>query len=101
VRLQADAEAGLLPGVEILSPFQLQAKIQLAADELARRPVNLFRETHEFRAAAREYRVPTTLLGRLVQRFLDMFNAQRHHEWLIRGVIPARYITFPREKGHP
>ena len=26
---------------------------------------------------------------------IDMANAQRHHEWMIRGVVPGRYIVGP------
>ncbi len=99
VRLQADIEAGRVRGVEILPPHRVQAAIQADADRLAGRPVDLYvRKGHAARAA-RSYGLDAEATAVLRQRMIDMANAQRHHEWMIRGVVPGRYIVGPRRGG--
>jgi hypothetical protein len=45
--------------------------------------------------AARSHSLDAEATAALRQRMIDMANAQRHHEWMIRGVVPGRYIVGP------
>jgi hypothetical protein len=96
VRLQADIDAGRLTDVEILPPHRVQAVIQADADRIAGRPVDLYVRKGRIPDAARSYGLEAEATAALRQRMIDMANAQRHHEWMIRGVVPNRYIIGPR-----
>ncbi|MBA3906369.1 MAG: hypothetical protein H0X35_06750, partial [Pseudonocardiales bacterium] len=101
VRLQADIDAGLVPGVEILPPHRVQAAIQADADRIAGRPVDLYVRKGHVADAARSYGLGARATAELRQRMIDMANAQRHHEWMIRGVLPGRYVGGPHtEERH-
>ena len=95
VRLQADIDAGRLTDVEILPPHRVQAAIQADADRIAGRPVDLYVRKGRIPDAARSYGLDAEATAALRQRMIDMANAQRHHEWMIRGVVPNRYIIGP------
>jgi hypothetical protein len=95
VRLQADIDAGRVPDVEILPPHRVQAVIQAAADRIAGAPVDLYVRKGRIPDAARAYGLDPEATAALRQRMIDMANAQRHHEWMIRGVVPSRYIIGP------
>ncbi|HEY0813242.1 MAG TPA: hypothetical protein VGE11_08155 [Pseudonocardia sp.] len=95
VRLQADVDAGVVPGVAILAPHQVQAAIQAEADRIAGRPVDLYVRKGQVADAARSYGLGAKATAQLRQRMVDMANAQRHHEWMIRGVVPGRYVVGP------
>ncbi len=99
VRLQADIDAGRVPGVEILPPHRVQAAIQADADRIVGRPVDLYVRKGRIPAAARSYGLDAEATAALRQRMIDMANAQRHHEWMIRGVVPGRYIVGPHTGG--
>lgn len=99
VRLQSDIDAGLVPGVEILPPHCVQAAIQADADRIAGCPVDLYVRKGHAAEAARSYGLGAEATAALRQRMIDMANAQRHHEWMIRGVVPGRYIVGPRPGG--
>jgi hypothetical protein len=99
VRLQADIDAGLASGVEILAPHQVQAAIQADADRIAGRAVDLYVRKGHVADAARSYGLDAEATAQLRQRMVDMANAQRHHEWMIRGVVPGRYVVGPRSVG--
>jgi hypothetical protein len=99
VRLQADVDAGLVPGVEILPPHRVQAAIQADADRIAGRPVDLYVRKGHAGDAARSYGLGADATAQLRQRMVDMANAQRHHEWMIRGVVPGRYVVGPHSEG--
>ena len=95
VRLQADIDAGRVPDVEILPPHRVQAAIQADADRIAGRPVDLYVKKGQIPMAARSHGLDAETTAALRQRMIDMANAQRHHEWMIRGVVPGRYIVGP------
>jgi len=95
VRLQADVDAGRIHDVEILPPHRVQAAIQADADRIAGRPVDLYVRRGRIPEAARSYGLDAEATAALRQRMIDMANAQRHHEWMIRGVVPSRYIIGP------
>jgi hypothetical protein len=95
VRLQADIDAGRVMDVEIVPPHRVQAAIQADADRIAGRPVDLYVRKGQIPAAARSYGLDAAATAALRQRMIDMANAQRHHEWMIRGVVPSRYIVGP------
>jgi hypothetical protein len=95
VRLQADIDAGRAPDVEILPPHRVQAAIQADADRIAGRPVDLYVKKGRIPMAARSHGLDAEATAALRQRMIDMANAQRHHEWMIRGVVPGRYIVGP------
>ena len=95
VRLQADIDAGRIADVEILPPHSVQAAIQADADRIAGRPVDLYVRKGRIPDAARSYGLDAEATAALRQRMIDMANAQRHHEWMIRGVVPSRYIIGP------
>jgi hypothetical protein len=95
VRLQADIDAGRVPDVEILPPHRVQAAIQADADRIAGRPVDLYVRKGRIPEAARSYGLDAEPTAALRQRMIDMVNAERHHEWMIRGVVPGRYIVGP------
>ncbi len=95
VRLQADIDAGRVNDVEILPPHRVQAAIQADADRIAARPVDLYVRKGRIPDAARSYGLDAEAKAALRQRMIDMANAQRHHEWMIRGVVPSRYIIGP------
>lgn len=95
VRLQADIDAGRVPDVEILPPHRVQAAIQADADRIAGRPVDLYVKKGQIPMVARSYGLDAETTAALRQRMIDMANAQRHHEWMIRGVVPGRYIVGP------
>ena len=95
VRLQVDIDAGRVPDVEILPPHRVQAAIQADADRIAGRPVDLYVRKGRIPDAARSYGLDAEATAALRQRMIDMANAQRHHEWVIRGVVPSRYIIGP------
>jgi len=95
VRLQADVDAGRIHDVEILPPHRVQAAIQADADRIAGRPVDLYVRKGRIPEASRSYGLDAEATAVLRQRMIDMANAQRHHEWMIRGVVPSRYIIGP------
>ena len=95
VRLQADVDAGRVADVDILAPHRVQAAIQADADRIAGRPVDLYVRKGRIPDAARSYGLDAEATAALRQRMIDMANAQRHHEWMIRGVVPSRYIIGP------
>jgi hypothetical protein len=95
VRLQADIDAGRVADVDILAPHRVQAAIQADADRIAGRPVDLYVRKGRIPDAARSYGLDAEATAALRQRMIDMANAQRHHEWMIRGVVPSRYIIGP------
>ena len=95
VRLQADIDAGRVRDVEILPPHRVQAAIQADADRIVGRPVDLYVRKGRIPEASRSYGLDAEATGALRQRMIDMANAQRHHEWMIRGVVPSRYIIGP------
>lgn len=95
VRLQADIDAGRVSDIEILPPHRVQAAIQADADRIAGRPVDLYVHKGKIPEAARSYGLDAEATAALRQRMIDMANAQRHHEWVIRGVVPSRYIIGP------
>ncbi len=95
VRLQADIDAGRVGDVDILPPHRVQAAIQADADRIAGRPVDLYVRKGHVPKAAQSYGLDAEATAALRQRMIDMANAQRHHEWMIRGVVPARYIVGP------
>jgi hypothetical protein len=95
VRLQADIDAGRVHDVEILPPHRVQAAIQADADRIAGRPVDLYVRKGRIPEASRSYGLDAEATAVLRQRMIDMANAQRHHEWMIRGVVPSRYIIGP------
>jgi type VII secretion system ESX-1 substrate len=95
VRLQADIDAGRVTDVEILPAHRVQAAIQADADRIVGRPVDLYVRKGRIPAAARSYGLDAEATAALRQRMIDMANAQRHHEWMIRGVVPSRYIVGP------
>lgn len=99
VRLQADIEAGLVTGVDVVAPHRVQAAIQADADRIAGRPVDLYVRKGHAASAARSYGLGAEATAALRQRIIDMANAQRHHEWMIRGVVPARYVVGPHSEG--
>jgi hypothetical protein len=99
VRLQADIDAGLVPGVDVVAPHRVQAAIQADADRIAGRPVDLYVRKGHAASAARSYGLGAEATAALRQRMIDMANAQRHHEWMIRGVVPARYVVGPHSEG--
>jgi type VII secretion system ESX-1 substrate len=98
VRLQADIDAGRVPGVDILPPHRVQAAIQADADRIAGRPVDLYVRKGHIPEAARSYGLDAEATAALRQRMIDMANAQRHHEWMIRGIVPSRYIVGPHPR---
>jgi hypothetical protein len=98
VRLQADIDAGRVPGVDILPPHRVQAAIQADADRIAGRPVDLYVRKGHIPEAARSYGLDAEAAAALRQRMIDMANAQRHHEWMIRGIVPSRYIVGPHPR---
>jgi len=95
VRLQADIDAGRVPDVDIVAPHRVQAAIQADADRIAGRPVDLYVRKGRIQDAARSYGLDAEATAALRQRMIDMANAQRHHEWMIRGIVPSRYIIGP------
>jgi hypothetical protein len=95
VRLQADIDAGRVADVEILPPHRVQAAIQADADRIAGRPVDMYVRKGRIPDAARSYGLDAEATAALRQRMIDMANAERHHEWIIRGVVPGRYIVGP------
>jgi hypothetical protein len=95
VRLQADIDAGRVRDVEILPPHRVQAAIQADADRIVGRPVDLYVRKGRIPEASRSYGLDAEATAALRQRMIDMANAQRHHEWMIRGVVPSRYIIGP------
>ena len=95
VRLQADIDAGRVPDVDIVAPHRVQAAIQADADRIAGRPVDLYVRKGRIPDAARSYGLDAEATAALRQRMIDMANAQRHHEWMIRGIVPSRYIIGP------
>jgi hypothetical protein len=95
VRLQADIDAGRVADVEILPPHRVQAAIQADADRIAGQPVDLYVRKGRIPEAARSYGLDAEATAALRQRMIDMVNAERHHEWMIRGVVPGRYIVGP------
>jgi hypothetical protein len=95
VRLQADIDAGRVHDVEIFPPHRVQAAIQADADRIAGRPVDLYVRRGRIPEVARSYGLDAEATAALRQRMIDMANAQRHHEWMIRGVVPGRYIIGP------
>jgi hypothetical protein len=95
VRLQADIDAGRVADVEILPPHRVQAAIQADADRIAGQPVDLYVQKGRIPEAARSYGLDAEATAALRQRMIDMANAERHHEWMIRGVVPGRYIVGP------
>ena len=99
VRLQADIDAGLVHGVEIVPPHRVQAAIQADADRIAGRAVDLWVKKGHAAQAARSYGLDAGATAALRQRIIDMANAQRHHEWMIRGVVPGRYVVGPHSEG--
>ena len=98
VRLQADIDAGRVPDVDILPPHRVQAAIQADADRIAGRPVDLYVRKGHIPEAARSYGLDAEAAAALRQRMIDMANAQRHHEWMIRGIVPSRYIVGPHPR---
>ncbi|MDT7551869.1 MAG: hypothetical protein QOI16_405 [Pseudonocardiales bacterium] len=99
VRLQADIDAGLVTGVDVVAPHRVQAAIQADADRIAGRPVDLYVRKGHAASAAQSYGLGAEATAALRQRIIDMANAQRHHEWMIRGVVPARYVVGPHSEG--
>lgn len=95
VRLQADIDAGIVVDVDVLAPHRVQAAIQADADRIAGRPVDLYVRKGRTADAARSYGLDAVASAALRQRMIDMANAQRHHEWMIRGVVPRRYVVGP------
>jgi hypothetical protein len=98
-RLQADIDAGRLPGVEIVSPRAVQDHI---AAEIHRVAPGL--NIDEAMAggtpkAYREYVDSLNLSKRktseLMDRLMAMHNTRRDGEWLIKGTVPARYFSGP------
>ena len=76
--LEADIASGRVEGVEVLSPQQVQDALQTRIDA----------------AQTRFDGNPTPKNDRALQRATqDLSNAKRDSEYLIRGTVPAEYVT--------
>ncbi|MFH9072810.1 hypothetical protein [Streptomyces alboflavus] len=98
-RLERDIADGKVTGVEVLSPERVQAELQRSADDIAGRPVDISLPPGATRAdipeIARSLGLSKGKTKRIMQRMIDMMNTKRDEEWLIKGVVPHRYITGP------
>ena len=77
-QLEADIAAGKVEGVEVLSPAQVQEALQSRIDRAQRR-------FDDNPSAANT--------GSLDRALEDLENAKRDAEYLIRGTVPAGYVT--------
>jgi hypothetical protein len=98
-RLEQDIAAGRVHGVEVYSPEQVQAAIQASADQIAGRHVDITLSSDaprsEIGRLARSFGLDNEATKEIRQRITDMMNTRRDEEWLIKGVIPRRYIEGP------
>jgi hypothetical protein len=98
-RLRSDVESGRLSGVEVLPPERVQAELQADADRIAGRPVDLrVRSIAEIDDRAAALGLDAAGTRQVRQRMIDMFNTRRDEEWLIKGVVPSRYIDGPFDR---
>lgn len=85
----------------MLPPDRVQAEIQRSADDAAGKPVDLVIDSIQPSRSEVAARVDSfgiddpEIRALLEQRLRDMHNTRRDTEWLIKGILPARYIDGP------
>jgi hypothetical protein len=97
-RLRADIESGKVPGVEVVTPEQLQSRIRADIEQVSP-GLNADAAIASGPAGIDPYLQGLGLskgkIGKLSRRLLALFNTSRDKEWLIKGVIPPEYLRGP------
>ena len=97
VRLNADIEAGKVPGVEIVHPDEIKVMMRTEIEEIA--SVDYDAAFKNGSPGIEEY-VDTLGLSRgksaaVARRLRALYNTQRDGEYLIKGIIPGDYLRGP------
>jgi hypothetical protein len=98
-RLQADIDAGRLPGVEIVSPRAVQdhiaAEIRRVAPDLNIDEAMAGGTPKAYREYVDGLNLSKRKSSELMDRLMAMHNTRRDGEWLIKGTVPSRYFSGP------
>lgn len=96
-RLQADIAAGALPGVEVITPAQLQTMIR---DDIQRikpgfDPDAALADPAGFSEHVKAKGFSKNATDKLERRLLALSNTTRDEEYLVKGTIPSQYFNGP------